>query len=300
MSKRVLITGICGFTGMYMAAHMVSQGYTVFGVGTQALQENQGDFIYQQVNLLDLLSVKKVVSEVRPNIVIHLAAIAFVNHGNASDFYNINIMGTRNLLEALSESNFLVEHILLASSANVYGNTQISEIDELVNPSPANDYAVSKLAMEYMAKIFMNKLPITIVRPFNYTGVGQSLNFLVPKIVSHFVNKAEYIELGNLDVSRDFSDVRGLVRAYRLLCETTTSIGLVVNVSSGFVYSLNDIIEMCEDISQHHLDVRVNPAFVRANEVKVLRGDNSLLKSLISEWEMPLFKDTLKWMIGSK
>ena len=87
---------------------------------------------------------------------------------------------------------------IIASSANIYGNTTAGAISEKVPPNPANDYAVSKLAMEYLVRTYMNRLGIVITRPFNYTGVGQNSRFLIPKIVAHFVERRPQIELGNL------------------------------------------------------------------------------------------------------
>ncbi|ATB59944.1 GDP-4-dehydro-D-rhamnose reductase (fragment) [Xanthomonas citri pv. fuscans] len=146
----------------------------------------------------------------------------------------------------------------------------------------------------------MGVLPITIARPFNYTGVGQSSEFLIPKIVSHYAKRSEYIELGNLDVARDFGDVRAVAQAYRLLLEAPQAESLTVNVCTGRGHSLRDILELCEGLSEWSLDVRVNPAFVRANEVKVLLGDNSLLLRLVKQWDCPPIEDTLRWMLKAE
>lgn len=224
---------------------------------------------------------------------------SFVGHGVADAFYQVNLLGTRNLLEAIAESGKVPECVLLASSANVYGNTSSGMLNEDALPMPANDYAVSKLAMEHMARLWSSKLPIVVTRPFNYTGVGQADNFLLPKIVSHFRRKAEVIELGNLDVWRDFSDVRSLVAAYRGLVEAKPT-GQTVNVSSGVTHSLREVIQLCEAISGHSIRVEVNPAFVRASEVKTLCGDNSRLKSLVADWQTPPLRETLEWMLAAE
>lgn len=293
MAKTVLITGSQGFTGRYMSEELVSAGYRVVGLGSQP-DEDPG---YVQVDITDPEAIRVRIAELRPDIVVHLAAVAFVGEGNANSFYEVNLIGTRNLLAALAAADKPPESVLLASSANVYGNQRGGRLAEDTPPAPANDYAVSKLAMEHMAWLWMPRLPIVIARPFNYTGVGQAEHFLVPKIVSHFKRRAAVIELGNLEVWRDFSDVRSVVAAYRALIERRAA-GEVFNVASGQPHSLKEILALCSEITGHQLQVRVNPAFVRANEVKTLCGDAAKLAAYVGEWQKSDLKSTLRWMLA--
>lgn len=293
--RRVLVTGIGGFTGRYMADELRQHGYDVFGIGSAPA----ADANYRQVDLSDALGLKAVLAEMQPDVVIHLAALAFVAHGNADDFYRVNLIGTRNLLEAIAACGHKPDAVLLASSANVYGNTSEGLLDESTPPAPANDYAVSKLAMEYMASLWKERLPLIIARPFNYTGVGQAGNFLIPKIVDHFRRRAEVIELGNLDVSRDFSDVRTVVNVYRRLIETPQAIGQTLNVSSGKAWTLREMVGMCEELTGHRVELQVNPAFVRANEVKTLGGDAERLRGLLGAWKVIELRETLRWMLSA-
>ncbi|MCY0109707.1 GDP-mannose 4,6-dehydratase [Pseudomonas monsensis] len=293
--KRALITGIQGFTGRYMAAELQASGYEVIGLGSQPSDEPG----YFQVDLADGTALRDVLATIQPDVVIHLAALAFVGHGAADTFYRVNLIGTRHLLEAIAACGKVPDCVLLASSANVYGNASAGLLSETTAPAPANDYAVSKLAMEYMASLWHNRLPLVITRPFNYTGVGQAESFLLPKIVAHFRQRADKIELGNLDVSRDFSDVRAVVKAYRGLIEARP-LGQTVNVSSGKSHSLREVIDMCSAITGHQIEVEVNPAFVRANEVKILCGDNSRLCELVKGWDTPGLDQTLSWMLSAE
>ena len=136
------------------------------------------------------------------------------------------------------------------------------------------------------------------MRPFNYTGVGQSADFLLPKIVAHFKRRAERIELGNLDVWRDFSDVRAVADAYCRLLDAPAAVGATVNVCSGHSHSLREVLALAEHITGHQLPVQVNPAFVRANEVKTLLGNPARLHALIGDdWVNPPLHDTLRWML---
>lgn len=292
VGKRALVTGLRGFTGHYMAQELTAAGYRVFG--TVLPGEPAGPDVFT-VDLCDRDAVLRVVAEVQPDVVVHLAGIAFVAHSNADLIYRVNIVGTRNLLEALASARHQPSSVLLASSANIYGHADVGVIDESVPPAPFNDYGVSKLAMEHMARLWSDKLPIVIARPFNYTGVGQDINFLLPKIVSHFRAGSRDIELGNLNVARDFSDVRMVARAYRRLLALSPP-GQAYNVCSGTASSLGSVIDTMSAIAGYQIEVRVNPAFVRANEVATLVGSNRKLASVIGELEPTPLAETLRWM----
>jgi nucleoside-diphosphate-sugar epimerase len=291
--KRALITGVHGFTGVYVARELAAAGYRVFGTVTPGSDPGP-DLL--SVDLCDRAAVLAMVEQVQPDVVVHLAGIAFVAHSDVEQIYRVNVVGTRNLLEALAGAPHKASAVLLASSANIYGNASVPVIDENVPPAPANDYAVSKLAMEYMARLWMDKLPIIIVRPFNYTGQGQSDNFLLPKIVSHFRRKEARIELGNLAIARDFSDVRMVARSYRKLVAAAPA-GEAFNVCSGRSHSLGEVIDIVSNIAGYRIEVRVNPAFVRANDVLTLSGSNEKLARVIGPLEPPPLLDTLRWMV---
>jgi GDP-6-deoxy-D-talose 4-dehydrogenase len=278
---RVLVTGLKGFTGRHLKIELEAHGHSVIGL---------------QCDLTNLKAVASEVALVQPEAVAHLAGVAFVGHGDANAFYEVNLIGTRNLLEALSQHAPDVRSILLASSANVYGNRSEGVLSEDSSPDPVNDYAVSKLAMEYMANLWVEQLPLFIVRPFNYTGVGQEEKFLIPKIVAHFREKKEVIELGNLEVWRDFGDVRAVANVYRQLLEKCP-IGETVNICTGQTHTLREIIALCEKITGHSVEIQINPAFVRANEVHVLAGDNTRLTAVIGDRQTYNIEETLRWML---
>lgn len=292
--KRVLVTGLQGFTGVHLAAELERHGYEVWGVGDTKPELAR----MIQADLTDTDSLHNAVRVARPHFVVHLAGIAFVGHGQPKAFYDINLVGTRNLLEALEPVAGDLECVLLASSANVYGNLQGGLLSEDNPVNPANDYAVSKLAMEYMARLWLPKLPVVIARPFNYTGVGQSESFLIPKIVAHFVHHQPRIELGNMDVWREFNDVRDVVYAYRTLLEVRP-VGQVINVCSSNLVSLRDALALAAEMTGHTIKAQVNPAFVRENEVLRLGGDSARLRSYVPDWNPRPLRETLAWMLAT-
>jgi nucleoside-diphosphate-sugar epimerase len=295
MAGRALITGLAGFTGAYVARELAALGYEVVGLdGDAAVTAG-----HHGLDLRDGERLRAVVAELQPQVVVHLAAIAFVAHGDASDIYTSNILGTRNLLAALSAVGSPPEKVLLASSANVYGNAATSPLDESCPAQPENDYAVSKYAMELMARQWRDRLPIVITRPFNYTGVGQSTAFLLPKLVDHFARRAARVELGNIDVYRDFNDVRTVAAAYARLLAAGVP-GEVYNVCSGRAHSLDEVLRMLADIAGYRIEVDINPAFVRANEVRRLVGSSKKLTAAIGQLQAISLADTLRWMYYSQ
>ena len=211
----------------------------------------------------------------------HLAAISFVAHDDIEAFYRINLLGSLALMQALAARAESIRAVILASSANVYGNVEHEAIDESILPVPANNYGASKLAMEHMAATYRDRLPVVIVRPFNYTGPGQSEQFVVPKLVAHFRRRAEAVELGNIDVVREFMDVRKVCEVYRRLLVCEAAVGDTINICSGRGMRLREVIEILEMQTSHRMEIRVNPRFIRAGEVQRLIGSPRKLAGLI-------------------
>jgi nucleoside-diphosphate-sugar epimerase len=280
---KLLITGAHGFTGQHFVKAARDYGYEVTEL---------------QADLKDCDAVRQQVEQAAPEAVVHLGAISFVGHADPGAFYNVNVIGTLNLLDALAALAQPPRNILLASSANVYGNCAQSPITEEQPPAPVNHYAMSKLAMEYMARTYLDRLPLFFVRPFNYTGPGQAESFIIPKLVAHFARRAEIVELGNIDVEREFNDVRFVSEAYLQLLKKSVP-GEVYNICSGKPVTLKSVLELLGHITGHHLQIKVNPAFVRSNEIHRLCGSSAKLHGVVGDLALPALQDTLQWMLGA-
>ena len=280
---KVLVTGADGFTGVHFVKQAREAGHDVFAFNA---------------DLTNPQAVQAQVDAAAPDVVVHLAAISFVGHDKPSAFYDVNVIGTLNLLDALLKLPKPPKRVLLASSANVYGNCELSPIPETQAPAPLNHYAMSKLAMEHLAVTYADRLPLFFVRPFNYTGPGQVESFVIPKIVSHFKRRASTIELGNLTVEREYNDVRKVTDAYLKLLDKAQD-GQTYNICSSKTYTLHQVIETLVELTGHQIKVVVNPAFVRSNELHRLCGDASKLDQTIGVGGSITLKDTLRWMLES-
>jgi len=286
-SPTILITGAKGFTGLYLQDAAQKAGLKVVSLTS---------------NLNDIESLEKEVLTAKPDYVAHLAGISFVASKDHEAFYRVHALGTSNLLQALTKLENAPKKILLASSATVYGNSinHLSTEDQTL--SPIDHYATSKVAMEEMAKTFFNRLPILIARPFNYTGVGQKGNFLIPKLVDHFAKRKLFIELGNLNIEREFNDVNMICDAYLKLLEFGSA-NEIYNICSGQARSLQFVMDTLKKITGHDIEIRVNPDFVRASEVHRMVGNpeklNRLLASNGISMQIPRLEDTFKSMLSA-
>lgn len=281
--RRLLITGMDGFTGRFLYAAALKLGFEVFSLKS---------------DITDSKKLNIEVLELKPTHVAHLAAISSVTHEDHEAFYRVNVFGTLNLLSALDALTTKPKKILLSSSANVYGNVNNSyQISETICPQPVNHYAASKLVMEHMSRTYCGRLPITIVRPFNYTGVGHDSRFVVPKLVNHLRSGAAKINLGNLDVCREFNDVRMVCDAYLRLLASDDLTG-TFNICTGRAYSLHQVLSLAMKIAGRSIEVSVEPAFIRTDEVHYLAGDPKKIESAIGFLKPYTLEQTLSWMLN--
>ena len=278
----ILLTGSSGFTGRAF---------------TQAAQNADHAVTHLSSNLNEIPSLTAEIAGINPTHVVHLAGISFVGHADPLAFYMVNVLGTMNLLNALTALPVKPQCVLISSSANVYGNCLQSPIQETQPLAPINHYASSKMAMEHMAKAQSPQLPLVFTRPFNYTGAGQTTDFLVPKLVDHFLRKADHIALGNLNVEREFNDVRMVCEAYLKLL-TVGEPGQTYNICTGTTYTLRQLIESLERLTGHTMTVETRADLVRANEVHRLCGNPEKLQAAIGKPSEFALIDTLKWMLN--
>lgn len=279
---RIALTGAAGFTGRFLVAALERAGATP---------------VTLKADLRDPAAVAQAIETTEFDRVVHLAGHAFVDAADWQAFYTINQLGTLNLLEAVARKA-PGARCIIASSAQVYGPHAEGLITEDAPANPTNHYAFSKWAMERGARFWQDKLEIVVTRPFNYTGVGQNTQYLIPKIVDHFQRRADVIELGNTWVRRDFGDVRSVAEAYAGLALADTAPS-TVNIATGTVSSIGDILDILTALTSHHIEVKVNPAFVRKGDVEVLGGNADLLRKTLPDWRPRAIGETLQWMYAA-
>lgn len=279
LSNIVLITGINGFTGKYLKKYLSERNFQVFGISNVVQEKDENTYPCDINNLLELTQI---IQKIQPDFIIHLAAISFVQHTDIEEMYKVNVLGTQNLLDACLSIKSKIKKIILASSATVYGNQNTEVLHEELAPNPNNHYGISKWAMEQVAKNYFQDLPIIITRPFNYTAPGQEKHFIIPKIAQAFTEKRPIIELGNIDVYREYNSIEFVCDCYYqlLIIEQKSEI---VNICSGKTYSIREILQKFTEITNHSIEVKINPEFVRKNEIFRLSGDPKKLNSIIND-----------------
>lgn len=282
MKEKVLVTGANGFTGRYIIEELRKRNYIPHILNANILH------YHQLIEELD---------KVRPNKIIHLAGVSFTQHEDLEKMYLSNLNGTINILEAVKNLKLKIESMLITSTGSAYKNNLNSKINENSLIKPTNHYAVSKLAMEFAANLYRKNIPLLILRPFNYTGVGQDPVNLVPKIVKAFKEKNKNISLGNIDIYREFNDVRSIAIFYVELIKKIKNYPTPINVCSGNAVSISNIIELCSKITGHDIYINKDERFIRENDPRKIVGDPKILKKLIPNVKFYKIEETLSWML---
>ena len=291
---KILVTGINGFVGKILHPLLLERGHEVFGIDLKGNEDN-----VFSVDITDFKKVEDAVLQISPQAIVHLAGIAIVNFDDPKSLYDINVIGTLNILGA---ANKLKEkpNFLFISSSQVYGNVPIQNlpITEKHLIAPINHYGSSKAAAERIALAFHQEagLPLVIARPFNHIGQGQTTNFIIPKLVKAFKAKQPTLNLGNTKVERDFLDVRDIAMTYSKLIEIFPD-GKIYNIASGVGISISKVLESLEDLTGNKVEIIADKTLFRKNEIISVLGDASFLRKDLG-WE-PQFRvaDTLAWML---
>lgn len=284
-SKKALIFGIDSFSGSYLKKSFENKGIEVYGT----VFSDKKNISYCDITFFSQCA--KFIKTIKPDYVVNLAGISFVPHNDYTQVYDVNFNGAINILKACEEYVPNCK-LLLVSSAQIYADST-SAINELYELKLSNHYAVSKYSMERVAVLSNHN--VKIVRSFNYTGVGQESKFLIPKIVSHYRCGQRSITLGDIDIARDFSDVRDVVEAYLSILFSDSS-KQIFNVCSNKTYSIAEILLFLNTECGYKMKVDQSAKFMRSDIVRSVKGDNCRLKQL--GWDAKYsFFDTLKWML---
>ena len=306
--KKAFITGIAGFAGSFLAEELLNSGYQISGslFGKESLKNIKHlkkDITTVKLDIQKPKECNKVLREIKPDYIFHLAAFSSVGKSFEKErlTYSINFDGTLNILNSALELNNL-KKLVFVSSADAYGLFKPAgkTLTESQPFNPNSPYAVSKAAAEYACRYYVRKygLPVAVARSFNHTGPRQSDAF----VVSSFAHQIAIIEaekakptlyVGDLSAKRDFSDVRDIVRGYRLLAERGQP-GQAYHFCSGKAVSIRKILELLLKMSVQTITVKTDEARLRKNDIPVLRG--SYLKANKQLGYRPNFKlpETLK------
>ena len=288
--RRILITGAAGFVGRHVTAALAAEpSTTIIGIGRGRPDTLPPGVAFYSVDLLDEAALSAVVAEVRPTDVLHLAAMASVHQsaGTPTETWRANVVGLLNLADALSRHTS-GSTVVFASSGEVYGRAFLAghALSEDASPEPVGAYARSKWFGE---QILADVLPragirLVVLRPFNHIGPGQDERFVVPSFARQIARieaglVPPVLEVGNLDVLRDFLPIEDVVRAYVGVIARIEQIasGTVFNVASGRPRTIASVLDDLTALARVPFTVRVAPDRMRPSEILMAAGDSSRL-----------------------
>ncbi|RGW22792.1 NAD-dependent epimerase/dehydratase family protein [Ruminococcus sp. AF13-28] len=281
--KKVLIFGVGGFVGSYLSNEFLENGYKV--IGSDKVRGNMlpNAVEFYNADLLDGISVERLINFLQPDIVINLAAISSVGQSwkMPQATISVNVLGALNIMEAARKTIKKPKIMFIGSSEEyVASDKPINEEKEL---DATNPYGISKVTQEQFAKMYRKQygLKIYCVRPFNHTGIGQKDTFVLSSFCKQVAEieksgQSGIIKVGNLSVKRDFSHVKDIVRAYRMIIESD-DYDTIYNVGSGIEYSLDEILKYIIDLSSQKIRVEIDEERCRPSDQLVICCDHKLI-----------------------
>lgn len=284
MAGPTLVTGAAGFAGSHLVEHLSDRGNLVAWTRNAVPASLAAVATWQKIDLLDRNAVRGAISELNPSVVYHCAGAAHVPHSwhNTTQALASNVLATHYLLDGLRRANVDCR-VLITGSALVYARST-TPMTEAHPVAPSSPYALSKLAQEQLGlrAIREDGLDVIVTRPFNHTGPRQSADFAAPGMARQVAlverGALEAVKVGNLDAQRDLTDVRDTVRAYALLMNAGSP-GKVYNVSSGVARPIRAVLDGLRARALREIPVETDPERVRSQDVSVLLGDSTRLRT---------------------
>lgn len=302
--KRILITGAAGFIGSALFNHLQNQGHELFVIdnlsfGNREYISINHDLFFEE-DIRNKTHIEKIIQNIQPQWVIHLAAIHFIPYCNKHPFESseINIIGTKNILDACKNAKS-IEKIFFASTAAVYPIAN-DAYTENSNVSPLDVYGLSKLTGEYLCNEFYlaSGIPTIICRFFNAFGPNETNPHLIPAIQDQLNNGVRTIKLGNLEPKRDFIHTADMANAVNMLLNKFKDGIDVFNLGSGIEYSVVDVVDAFSRQLNEEIKIEIDPSKVRKTERMHLLADISKLKNFTG-WEPKISIDEgIKTLIG--
>lgn len=282
-----LIFGVAGFVGGYLVDELSRNGYDVYGADISPHCSLQGIVDYISADVTSSNDVDGAFRRFAPDVVVNLAAISSVGRSwlNPFDTMAVNLGGAINVLEGARKQSSPPKVLLVGSSEEYAASPRpLSEEDRLDASSP---YGISKMAQEQVSEIYEKRYGIRIyrTRSFNHTGPGQSPDFVLPNWCKQVAEieagfKPNRLYVGNIDIFRDFTDVRDVVRAYRLLLESD-KYGTVYNIGSGHPRHLREIAETIISFSEHEIDIEVDSSLIRTFDTERISCDTRRVRNAL-------------------